>query len=48
MSLQYFEEKKSFYLNNKMSFYLFIAILCAITLCDAGRSEKKDYVIVQF
>jgi len=31
MSLQYFEEKK--YLLIKMSFYLFIAILCAKILC---------------
>jgi hypothetical protein len=40
MSLQYFEKKTFF---NKMSFYGFIAALCAKILCDVGLKANNIF-----
>ncbi len=43
MSLQYFEEKISFYQNIFLSFYLFISILWAKNIeCDVGLNKIQD------
>jgi len=41
MSLQYFEKKNLFI---EMSFYLFVAILCAKIMCEKGLSEEKIFI----